>query len=95
MKYYSLKEAEKIIRKLKRAGEQIEGAYLGMSGDWSMTSEPVYENGEFIVKGGVHGTIRLAGITGSMWATPTLRVQFKDGKFSEFPCFIDEDELYE
>ena len=83
MKYYDYEKAKQLIEKHK---DELACANMGMTGDWHMTAVEVWAGGEYVepVKG------KLAGIEDSYWATPTIRLTFKDGRFMEEPCWIDE-----
>ena len=49
--------------------------------DWGWTAATVYEKGEF-KKGFLwnNSSIKVAGIRGSAWATPVMKVTFKNEK---------------
>lgn len=79
----------KAKRYIQMHSDLIESAYLGMEEDWFWTAETVYTNGRFTVDL-EEDDLRIAGIKGSYWATPTLEVHFKDGRVECKPCFIGD-----
>jgi hypothetical protein len=87
MKYYDYERATALIEENK---ENLQCAYLGMSQDWSWTADEVWSNGEYtkILK---NDTL-IGGINGSSWATPSLKLIYKDGEEDMVPCFKGESE---
>lgn len=85
MKTYNYKEAKRYIQ---MHSDIIESASLGMAEDWWWTADAIYEDSKFIYDLDAEPVI--AGIGGSIWATPTLEVEFKDGSVKSFPCYIGE-----
>jgi hypothetical protein len=79
---YDYKKAMKIIEENK---SEIESAYMGMAEDWGWTAEPVYEDGEY-KQDLTKEDLCLAGINGSYWATPTLKIEYKNGFYKDFAC---------
>jgi hypothetical protein len=69
-----LKKQKKIIEENKN---DLDRATLGMYEDWFWTGEDVWVNGEFVKN--LDACPEIVGIRGSTWATPTLRLLFKDG----------------
>lgn len=64
-----------------------------MREDWSWTAETVFENGELSSDyDWDKGTISVAGISGSTWATPVMEVEFKDGRTEIVECYEDDSE---
>lgn len=71
--------------------DTIESVSCGMKEDWNFTAQTVYENGEFCQKFNWNSkSIKVAGISGSIWATPVMEVYFKDGSTLLVPCFFDD-----
>lgn len=89
MKKYDFNRAHALI--LERKPFRAE---LGTAGDWDYTSETVWEKGEFKIDL-LNPDAEIAGITGSRWDTPILRIfpTVYDGyseNYEEIPCFIGE-----
>ena len=78
MKYYDYKKA---IRRINKVKPKV--ASLGMSEDMDWTEETVYENGKWLID--LSEEPKIAGIKGSIWATPVLVMDGKEEK-----CFIKE-----
>lgn len=83
MKKYDFDKAKKLIQEAKQ--EDLIFAEMGMKEDWEWTSERVWspENGfsmPFFEK-------TIGGITGSAWATPILRLYFKN-KTKSINCYF-------
>lgn len=85
MKKYDYEKAKKIITSRK---VDIIKASLGMYEDWFWTAVTVFEDGEFSMDLSTDG--KIAGIDGSYWATPTLRLDLKDGSDECIPCYTGE-----
>lgn len=83
MKYYDFEEARRIIEKEKSKG--ICYAYLGMAEDWFWTAGNIWKNGEY--NENLFESRIVAGIEGSFWATPILRIYFEDGSSSDYNCY--------
>lgn len=85
MRYYDFKKARKIILADKKAVS----ADIGMAQDWGRTAEEVWNKKEGfkvdLMKKGLH----LGGIEGSYWATPLLKIYYKDGLLREIPCYLE------
>ena len=90
MKHYNTKFIREYIEQHK---EQIESVDCFMREDYDWTCETVFEDCEFC-KGfnWKDDYLRVAGITGSTWATPTMEVEFKDGRTEIIECWIDDGE---
>ena len=93
MKYYSTKIINDFIQ---QNAEKIRCIYVGMDEDWEPTAVMIYKNGEVLKKNcdkwrSDHLCIR--GINGSVWATPTMKVDYKNGEVDRVPCFEDDGEL--
>jgi len=74
MKKYNFKLIKEWIQE---NSDKILSAELGMKEDWWWTAETVYEDGKF-TKDLDAGGLLIAGIDGSKWATPVMRVTYKD-----------------
>ena len=85
MRMYDFKKAKKIIEKNK---DNLIRAALGMHEDWFWTSKTVWENGKYEHK--LEDGYEIAGIRGSVWATPVLNLIFKDGLNKMIECFTGE-----
>lgn len=83
MKTYDFAKAKQLIEENK---DNIESAYLGMSEDWSWTAVAVFKDGEFTMD--LDEQPEIAGIKSSSWATPELRINFKDGNSEEIECLL-------
>lgn len=79
-KNYDYKEAIEIMTR-----ENVKEAQLGMLEDWGWTAEDVTISSLKKMKNGI---TRLAGITGSYWATPTLKIE-KNNTIEEFDCYYE------
>ena len=90
MKHYNTKFIREYIEQHK---EQIVRADCFMREDYSWTCETVFEDGQ--LRKGFNWNdnyLRVAGITGSTWATPTMEVEFIDGHTESVECWIDDGE---
>ena len=87
-------DCEKVTAFINEHKEEIESVTLGMHEDWFWTAETVWENGEYAddYKGGLNGKTEIAGIKGSSWATPSMRIDYKDGTEKHIPCYVGESE---
>lgn len=88
MKTYDFAAAKRYIQIY---ADRIDYAYLGMKEDWFWTSEPVFEEGGFLMDLESE-EINIGGIVRSAWATPTLFVQFKDGTELYKDCYTGESD---
>lgn len=86
MAKYDFKSAKQYIE-IHR--DQIESASMGMHEDWFWTAQTVFENDEFRLDLDEDG-LKLGGIDGSYWATPTLEIKFKDGREERKDCFTGD-----
>ena len=88
MKTYDFLKAKRIIKENKNI---LQSASLGMHEDWYWTAETIWEDGKYVPnfpknnKSLLKHTI--GGIDGSLWATPTLELIFKDGTEKMIPCY--------
>lgn len=91
MKNYDYAKATEYINK---HGDEIESVTLGMHEDWFWTAEAVWKNGEYTEdhRGGLNDKTEIGGIKGSTWATPSMRIDYKDGTEKHIPCYVGESE---
>lgn len=75
MKRYDFPKIHQFIEARKQS---IKEAVLGMREDWFWTAETVFEGGDYKIDLLDAGT-KIGGITGSLWATPTLLILSVDG----------------
>jgi hypothetical protein len=87
MKYYDYKKARDIISAMQ---DDIDTAALGMEEDWFWTAQTIFEHGKTIVNL-FNKDLVLAGINGSYWATPTLKITLKSGKTYTIPCYYEAE----
>lgn len=85
-KNYDFKAAKSIIETHK---EDIKSAEIGMEEDWFWTTEIVFEDGEYVID--LDTVERIAGINGSDWATPVLRLYFNTGEEKDFEVFKEDE----
>lgn len=81
---YDFKKAKDLIEAER---EDIAKAYLGMCEDWFWTADTVFEDGEYVVD--LDTVEKIAGIAGSTWETPTLKIIYKDDYSKTVPCHDD------
>jgi hypothetical protein len=86
MAKYDFKSAKQFIEAHK---DKIASATMGMREDWFWTAETVFEDGEYKVDLDADG-LKIAGIKGSMWATPTLEIEFNNGTSERKDCYIGD-----
>lgn len=86
MSNYDFKSAKRYIQ---MHSDIIEVAYMGMQEDWYWTAETVYEDGRFVYDLDIKD-LKIGGINGSFWATPTLLVEFKDGSNEYKECYTGD-----
>lgn len=84
-KEYDFLKAKQIIEDNQKT---LVGASMGMQEDWFWTAETVYEDGEFTQD--LTKVDKIAGIPGSEWATPVVRLEHKDGTDEIFECYKGE-----
>lgn len=91
MKAYDFLKAKQLI---SENAENLSIASLGMYEDWAYTSETIWENGnyksDFPNDEESLEKYEIAGINGSVWATPTLELIFKDGEKKMHACYKGE-----
>lgn len=85
MKKYDFAKARDLIEAEK---EILTEAILGMHEDWFWTGETVWENGEYAVN--LATVAEIAGISGSSWATPVIKLIYNDGKERFLECYKGE-----
>lgn len=93
MKHYN---AQFIKNYIETNADKISIVDCGMKEDWSWTSETIFENGQFypdIRFDVAHNTLKIAGISGSTWATPVMEVMFNDGHSEIVECWNDDGEI--
>lgn len=81
MAQYNFNLAKQIIN----SSAKLLRAELGMQEDWFWTADDVWNKNEGFSQSFNEGII--AGISGSYWATPTLRLVFEDGSEKWFECY--------
>ena len=88
MKYYSYDIIKDFFDKHK---DEIDALYLGMAEDWTLTCSRFTSDFDYqIIKEGQHLYVR--GIPGSVWATPVMKVIYKNGLEEILPCWFDDGE---
>ena len=76
---------------IQKYSDLLESASLGMAEDWYYTAETIYQNGVFEVE--LENEPKVAGISGSTWATPTLQLSFKDGTEKFLDCYEGDTDV--
>lgn len=84
-KVYDFAKAKQIIEDHKKS---LAEASLGIQEDWFWTAETVYEEGEFTQE--LDEIESIAGIPGSSWGTPVIKLEFEDGSQDVFTCYTGE-----
>ena len=96
MKLYDLKKIMELIEEHKH---EIGHAFVGMEEDWGWTSEEIwnledgYKFGDNIEELENDGLF-VAGIEGSSWATPVLKLEMLDGYTKTYDVYTDDGEPY-
>jgi hypothetical protein len=67
-----------LVKQALSEGRRVERAELGLDGDWRENSTVIYDEAGFHEYDAYHG---------SLWATPTLILFFKDGPSEAFDCW--------
>lgn len=88
MKSYDLKA---IKRYCQMHSDVISAVSIGMQEDWFWTAECIYEQDHFIADLD-DKELKIGGISGSDWATPTMCAEFKDGTEVYKPAFTGESD---
>lgn len=71
--------------------DEINALYLGMAEDWTLTCSDFGSGFNYqIIKIGQYLYVR--GIPGSVWATPVMKVVYKNGLEEILPCWFEEGE---
>lgn len=86
MRKYDYSKAIEIIGSNLLKG--LTEASMGMAEDWWWTAVTVWEDGGFVQD--LAKRPELAGIDGSSWATPAIRLRFEDGTEKLHPCYTGE-----
>jgi hypothetical protein len=87
MKYYDGKKIKEYIR---THSDGLCAVEIGMGEDWSWTAEEVWRGGKFR-KNLNRRFIKVRGISGSYWATPTLYAIFDDGRTEMIPVYWEDN----
>lgn len=86
MAEYDFAGAKKYIQ---MHSDLISSAALGMYEDWFWTAQTVYEDEKFCIDLD-EKDLKIGGISGSDWATPTLEIEFKNGTETKKDCFVGD-----
>ncbi len=73
---YDFKKAKKLIEEAAKTGDLVK-ASLGMEEDWYWTAQSVWDKEVGFLEE-LDNTKTIAGIDGSNWATPTLRLEYQN-----------------
>lgn len=88
MKYYSYDIIKDFYDSHR---DEINALYLGMAEDWTLTcSEFDSGSNHQIINAGQYLYVR--GIPGSTWATPVMKVVYKNGLEEILPCYFNDGE---
>lgn len=87
LRMYDFTKARSIVQK---KWDLIETALLGIHEDWFWTAEAIMEKGMWTHS--LEAGSEIAGIQGSSWATPALKLEYKDGTEEFIECFNGEAE---
>lgn len=87
MKYYDGKKIKEYIR---THSDGLVAVEIGMDEDLIWTADEVWRNGKFR-KDLNKRFIKVCGITGSYWATPTLYAIFDDGRTEMIPVYWEDN----
>ena len=85
MKKYDVAKARDLIEAEK---EIVAEAILGMHEDWYWTGETIWKDGKYAVN--LATVTKIAGISGSSWATPVIKLEYNDGKERFLECYKGE-----
>lgn len=85
MRKYDFAKAHDFIEAEK---EVLTEAILGMHEDWFWTAETIWKNGKYAVN--LATVTKIAGISGSPWATPVIKLIYNDGKERFLECYKGE-----
>lgn len=90
MKNYDGKFIYEFIEKNKKNISSVE---LGMKEDWDWTCESVFESDEgYCID--MKDKLYIAGICGSTWGTPCMRVVYKDGTHDIIDCYTNDGNVH-
>jgi len=67
----------------------VESVSIGLIEDWFWTAESAYEDSRIILDFDDKDLL-IGGIDGSIWATPTMLITYKDGRTEYKDCFVGE-----
>lgn len=88
MKEYDYLKAKQIIEENK---DNLKSVLLGMHEDWYWTADIIWENdkyvSEFPTEDSEFENYEIGGIKGSSWATPTIKLIFKDDEVIMKNCY--------
>lgn len=89
MNYYDFKAIRRLINKHRKDGDpKLVSATIGMGSDWYWTAVEVWSEEH----GWSHDlNSKVAGITGSTWATPELRLTFAGDWEKSFTVSCDTE----
>lgn len=88
-KTYDFNKAREILRQHTSQTQSIVSAELGMAEDWGWTAQEIWADGKCTLPDEPTGEI--AGISGSAWATPTLKIILTNGTSDTYDCYQDAD----
>lgn len=89
MKYYSM---EKIRDFVAKSEKPIKAVSVGMKEDWNWTVDEIYRKGKFTACVN-DKRLEVAGIKGSTWATPVMRVEYVGGSYEIVECYDDDGNI--
>lgn len=90
MKSYDIEKAKVIINNKTSI---LMSASIGLYEDWFWTASTVFENFEWTKE--INQGDEIAGLTGSTWATPVVRLFYLDGTDECIPCYMGDSELHQ
>ena len=81
-----MKRWKEIREYIEEHKSEIKYVSVGMYEDWSYTADCIYDNGEYLFDL-TEDFVEIAGINGSYWATPIMKVHYLDGTLREIACY--------
>ena len=72
---------EKALDFILKNKDKIDSVEAGLLDDWCYTGGVIFENGK--------ATNDDYKYLGSLWATPAMKVYYKDGDFEEIDCYVE------
>lgn len=87
MKKYDFKKAKMIIA---ANAKNLKTVSMGMYEDWFWTAKTIWEKGKYIKK--LNNDTYLGGIQNSYWATPAIKLTFKNNKIKMLECSKGESD---